>query len=542
MESLLTLLSIFYRICIRERQLPSQRVTGEYPYATYHRECLARKPRVPNVKPWGLASLSSLFVLRSPRLPSTFEEFKAGHAYSNHRIHICIDLLFREIVYIYCHGPSTFSSFSRVLLLLERLAMKSLFFASLVLGLVSAIVVPRKANYDGYRVVRLQVGDDVSRVKNIIQELSLSTWNGAPKDNSEVDVVVPADKFLQFESSTADLDSSIMHANLGASIARETDYQVYAVGSANSTWFNSYHPYADHIQFLNDLKNSYPSNSEIVTIGNSLQGRPITGIHFYGTGLKNTKPAVVLHGTVHAREWITTMVTEYFAYSFLSGFASNTDIRTLLNKYDFYIFPVVNPDGFVYTQTNDRLWRKNRQSTSGSSCLGHDINRNWNYQWSTPGGSSTDPCAQDFRGSAAADAPETVVLANFVNKLAASAQKLKLFIDYHSYSQLFMTPYGYSCSIVTSNNAEYQSLAQGVAAAIKGVYGTVFKTGPICPTIYQVSGSSVDYLADVTKAQYSFTSELRDTGNYGFVLPANQILPSGVEAFAGFRYLLSNLR
>ena len=54
--------------------------------------------------------------------------------------------------------------------------------------------------------------------------------------------------------------------------------------------------------------------------------------------------------------------------------------------------------GFVYSQTNDRLWRKNRQSTSGSSCLGHDINRNWNYQWATPGGASTDPCAQDFKG------------------------------------------------------------------------------------------------------------------------------------------------
>ncbi|KAL9031366.1 MAG: hypothetical protein Q9196_000621 [Gyalolechia fulgens] len=420
--------------------------------------------------------------------------------------------------------------------------MKFLVLASSILGLVSAIVVPRQANYDGYRVVRLQVGDDSSKVKNIIEELSLSTWNGAPKADSEVDVVVPADRFSEFESSTADLDSSIMHENLGASIAEETNYQVYAAGSANSTWFNSYHPYADHIQFLNDLKNSYPANSEIVTIGNSVQGRPITGIHFYGTGLKNTKPAVVFHGTVHAREWITTMVTEYFAYSFLTGFASNTEIRNLLNKYDFYIFPVANPDGFVYTQTNDRLWRKNRQSTAGSSCLGHDINRNWNYQWSTPGGSSTDPCAQDFRGSAAADAPETVALANFVNKVAASAQKLKLFIDYHSYSQLFMTPYGYSCSVVTANNAEYQSLARGVVAAIKAVYGTVFKSGPICPTIYQVSGSSVDYLADVTKAQYSFTAELRDTGRYGFVLPADQILPSGVEAFAGLRYLLSNLR
>ncbi|KAL8715441.1 MAG: hypothetical protein Q9220_000775 [cf. Caloplaca sp. 1 TL-2023] len=428
--------------------------------------------------------------------------------------------------------------------------MRLFLLASLVSSLVSAVVVPRKANYDGYKVVRLDVGNNLAKVESLIQKLSLKTWNGGPKQDSEVDVVVPADKVSEFDANTADLSSSVMHENLGASIAAETIYPVYDVGSANSTWFNSYHPYADHIQFLNDLKNSYPSNSEIVTIGNSLQGRPITGIHFYGTGLKNTKPAVVFHGTVHAREWITTMVTEYFAYSFLSGFASNAAIQTLLNKYDFYIFPVVNPDGFVYTQTNDRLWRKNRQSTSGSSCLGHDINRNWNYQWSTPGGSSTDPCAEDFRGRAAADAPETVVLANFVNKLAASAQKLKLYIDYHSYSQLFMTrtllsylqAYGYSCSIITANNAEYQSLARGVVAAIKAVYGTVFQAGPICPTIYQVSGSSVDYLTDVTKAQYAFTSELRDTGNYGFVLPANQILPSGVEAFAGLRYLLSNLK
>lgn len=104
------------------------------------------------------------------------------------------------------------------------------------------------------------------------------------------------------------------------------------------------------------------------------------------------------------------------------------------------------------------------------------------------------------------------------------------------------TAYGYSCSVVSSNNAEYQSLASGVVAAIKSVYGTVFRTGAICPTIYQVSGGSVDYVTDVSKAQYTFTSELRDTGNYGFVLPANQILPSAIEAFAGLKYLLLNLK
>ena len=102
--------------------------------------------------------------------------------------------------------------------------------------------------------------------------------------------------------------------------------------------------------------------------------------------------------------------------------------------------------------------------------------------------------------------------------------------------------YGYSCTIVTANNAEYQSLASGVVAAIKAVYGTVFQSGPICPTIYQVSGSSVDYVTDVSKAKYAFTSELRDTGANGFVLPPAQIRPSAVEAYAGLRYLLLNLK
>lgn len=94
--------------------------------------------------------------------------------------------------------------------------------------------------------------------------------------------------------------------------------------------------------------------------------------------------------------------------------------------------------GFLYTQSTDRMWRKNRQSTSGSSCVGHDINRNWPFQWSAPGGASTNPCAEDFKGKSAGDAPETAALSSWLKGVKAS-QGLKLFIDYHSYSQLFMT-------------------------------------------------------------------------------------------------------
>ncbi len=77
---------------------------------------------------------------------------------------------------------------------------------------------------------------------------------------------------------------------------------------ADLSYFNTYHAYAQHLQFLNDLHAAHPSNSEIVVAGNSNAGRPITGIHFYGSAGKGLNPAIVLHGTVHAREWISAMV------------------------------------------------------------------------------------------------------------------------------------------------------------------------------------------------------------------------------------------
>jgi hypothetical protein len=62
------------------------------------------------------------------------------------------------------------------------------------------------------------------------------------------------------------------------------------------------------MQFLKDLQAQHSANSEVVIAGNSGFGKPITGIHFYGSDGPGLKPAVVFHGTVHAREWITTMV------------------------------------------------------------------------------------------------------------------------------------------------------------------------------------------------------------------------------------------
>ena len=49
--------------------------------------------------------------------------------------------------------------------------------------------------------------------------------------------------------------------------------------------------------------------------------------------------------TVHAREWVTTMTVEYLAYQLIAGYGKNKNVTSFVDNYDFYLIPVVNPDG-----------------------------------------------------------------------------------------------------------------------------------------------------------------------------------------------------
>ncbi|PSK46552.1 hypothetical protein B9Z65_5520 [Elsinoe australis] len=410
------------------------------------------------------------------------------------------------------------------------------FLVSSLAALATASVLPRaeKVDYSGFKAFR--VAGDAKAVHEQTRQFHLSQISAA----NEVDVVVSPAKLAAFKA--LGLNSTLVDEDLGASIASETQAEEYVSIAAvpSTTWWDAYHPYADHLTFLRDLQGAFPANSEIVTAGTSAQGRVITGIHIWGNGGKNSKPNILFHGNVHAREWITSMNVEYFAYQLLTGYNNVAEVTTAVNKFDYYIFPVVNPDGFVYSQTTDRLWRKNRQTVSGNSCVGRDINRNWPYQWSVPGGSSTDPCSETYRGVAQGDAPENRGLVANVQALKAG-RGIRAYIDFHSYGQYILTPLGYSCTATVANQVTQNSLAAGAGAAIRAVSGTTYTTGPSCSTLYATSGSSTDYVGDVGGSTYSFTYELRDTGRTGFVLPANQIRPTAVETWAGVRYMLARV-
>lgn len=80
---------------------------------------------------------------------------------------------------------------------------------------------------------------------------------------------------------------------------------------------------------------------------------------------------------------------------------------------DWFIMPVVNPDGYEFSHTGDRLWRKNRAPGGSGRCAGVDLNRNYGYRWGGEG-ASRRPCDEIYAGSRQFSEPETAALSNYV--------------------------------------------------------------------------------------------------------------------------------
>ena len=104
----------------------------------------------------------------------------------------------------------------------------------------------------------------------------------------------------------------------------------------------------------------------------------------------------------------------------------------------------------------DRLWRKTRSKTDVPLCYGADPNRNWDYKWCDGkvtsfhfnilnlycvciGGASHNPCSDTYCGRTPFSEIETLQVANF---LTDHNSTLVHYINFHSYSQLWMTPWG----------------------------------------------------------------------------------------------------
>lgn len=292
------------------------------------------------------------------------------------------------------------------------------------------------------------------------------------------------------------------------------------------TFFAAYQDYASVSAYVSTLAALRPDMATRLTVGASLQPREIFALRVSSpNSLPGSKPAVVLYGCQHAREWITVMSSMYIADQLVRNYDTDVNIRRLLDAYEFYIIPIANPDGYVHTWTSYRLWRKNRRPNADGS-FGVDLNRNWGYQWGGFG-SSGQPTSDTYRGAAAFSEPCTQALRDFI----WARPNTVLSFDLHSYSQVILEPWGYTFGL-PPDTCTFSQITTAMQTAMSASSGGYFYGGETYRALYPVSGGSHDW-ALAARGILAYGVELRDRGNSGFVLPPAEIIPGAREAQAG---------
>jgi len=239
-------------------------------------------------------------------------------------------------------------------------------------------------------------------------------------------------------------------------------------------------------------------------------------------------------GGQHAREWIGHATVAYITEQLLSQYATNPIVKAILDEIQFVIVPVVNVDGYVFTWGSNRLWRKNRRANTGGS-FGVDLNRNWDDHWGGEG-SSSNPTSDTYHGTAPFSEPETKAVSVYYQQNGPYAGA----IDYHSYSQLILRPYGWTTQL-PPNDAESKLVGDGIRDHILSVHRVQYTSEPSWQ-LYYTAGTAQDWFYAAGKALLAYTIELRDTGTYGFQLPPAQIIPTGEENWAAFLYFADYIR
>lgn len=298
-------------------------------------------------------------------------------------------------------------------------------------------------------------------------------------------------------------------------------------------WTN-YYQWDTIMDYLDVLVDKYPFVTQF-EIGKTYEGRPIRGIKI-AKGTSGTKrPGIFIEGTIHAREWISPATVTYIINQLLTS--ANPEVQAMANEFDWYFVPVLNVDGYIHTFDVDRLWRKNRKPYG--LCVGVDLNRNFDSNWSGAG-SSGDPAQFDFAGSGPNSEPEVKALSDF---LTLNRDKIDVFISLHSYSQLIMFPYGHTEERV-DNYEDLKAIGEKAREAIKARHGKDYGVGSIIETIYPSSGGSSDWVRHALDIKISYTFELRCAPDEVdmFILPAEQIIPVGEEITDAFVAMLKEAK
>merc|ERR1712223_220935 len=345
--------------------------------------------------------------------------------------------------------------------------------------------------YHGYTVLRTEKLDATTSklVYNELAEVEgLSFWKD-PAPGRQADIMAAPHMKMRLESwlQAQGIGHSPMVKDV-QSLIEETrpSPKKSKSGAGNYTMdWEDYHDHSTLNEFIAALADANDW-ANVINIGQSYEGRDmdVLAITKAGPGAPN----IWLEAGIHAREWISPAVATFLVRELVEDYAEHPDY---IDKINWYFIPSANPDGYAYSWEHDRLWRKTRSDNGGIlGCKGVDPNRNWGYHYGESG-VSHNRCMETYCGPEAFSEVEMRNIRDFVTTLDQ-------------------------------------------------VHGTVFD--PInSADLYPAAGAADDWYKGVLGSRFAFTMELRDTGLHGFILPADQIIPSGEEMWAGFEVVINKL-
>jgi len=255
------------------------------------------------------------------------------------------------------------------------------------------------------------------------------------------------------------------------------------------------------------------------------EGRTLKAIRIRDKEWKSGRPRAIFTFQLHAREWVAGMTGVYTAENFINALKAEPDY---IRGTEIVLVPISNPDGFVYSATSDRMWRKNRREQG--RCDGVDLNRQWGSSWGGPHSTQRNQCSYVYVGTSRMAEPEVKALAALVEEAPVNVH-----IDIHCFSELILGPWGYT-KTHHPDKAGADKLGNAMSRAIKEVHGKTYRYGTGGEVIYLASGTFPDWTGERWPKAFGFCYELRPTGSAGrngFSPPASQILPSAEEAIQG---------
>ncbi|XP_058058076.1 zinc carboxypeptidase-like [Anopheles bellator] len=397
----------------------------------------------------------------------------------------------------------------------------------LALALTCLVAAVRGLSYENYAAYRIAI--ETSEQLALLQSLE-SARNGFTfldypgQVNQSVEVVIaPSDaKLLVDLLRTHKLQATLLTDNLQKIIDQERPARRKDEGFG----WDDYHTLEEIYAWIDVMVAQHPSVLSVESIGRTYENRDMKVIKLsYGSG----NQGIFVEANIHAREWITSATVTWILNELLTS--EDPRVRYIAENYDWYIVPVSNPDGFEYTHTTDRLWRKTR-TPHNLLCYGTDPNRNFNFQWNN-GGTSTTPCSDTYSGPY----PESEVeVANLSNCIRSVAGNIRLFLSIHSRGQLILLPFGYNDAPRPYNYQDLLQVGRRASVDMYQLYEKPYRVGTTADVLYIASGIAVDWAFAAAGIPLSYTFELRDQGEFGFILPADQIVPNAeelLEAFVG---------